>query len=82
MLAVNWGVFKQLDAGFRRRICPMMLAWINFAAAEFKSLPVVHEFGSLRAFRIPLSSADITSGLMAEKSLPSRLKELGVEDQL
>lgn len=30
ILAANWVVVRHLDAGFRRRICPMMLVRINF----------------------------------------------------
>jgi hypothetical protein len=66
----------------RFKICPEMLVRVNFCVAGFKSLPILHGFGSLRVFGMPVARTDIASGLMAAKSLPNRLKEFGVEDQL
>jgi hypothetical protein len=55
---------------------------VNFGVAGFQSRPILPGFGSLRVFGMPVARTDIASGLMAAKSLPSRLEELGVEDQL
>lgn len=67
MLAAIWVVVKHLDAGFRSRICSAMFVRVNFAVAGFKSLPIDHGFGSLKACRMPVPGTDIASVSTAEK---------------
>ena len=54
ILAAIWVVVKHLDAGFGRRICTAILVRVNFAVAVFIPQPIEQEFGSLRAFMLPM----------------------------
>ena len=63
--AAIWVVVKHLHPGFRHRICPAMLVRfkigpempvrVTFGLAAFKSLPILHGFGDLGAFRMPVA---------------------------
>ncbi len=49
---VNLGRCQIFGRGVWRRICMAMLVRVNFGVAGFKSLPIFHEFGDLRIFRM------------------------------
>ena len=53
----------------RFKIFPEMLVRVNLGVAGFKSLPILHGFGSLWVFGMPVAHTNIASGMKAAKKL-------------